>query len=1731
MFCGSLPVPANSSFLSRSQAEGGSAPRSLPSISSKELTELIERLQKNADQVEKNIVETDSRMQNLAQYKELTAQKLSESDKLLYVLDGDAAVARHMKHPQGDMITEDIRQLKERVANLRVKHDQIYNFPLQHIEPQVNWSTVIEEKQDALSSKGFGTDLPLVNSQVEEHNIFHNEVMAIGPHIVKEGSKVTKYQKLLAGSQQRQQDLNSLQDYMQRCTNKLYWLDQQAKDRTHYDWSDHNLDYPSRRRQYENFIHRKLEEKEEAINKLHADGDQLLAQNHPGKNAIEAHIEAVHADWKEYLNLLICEESHLKFMEDFHKFQKDTKDAQELLKKVDTDLDQKFSPEFKDRYQLESLLRELDDQEKALDKYEAVVKSLQERSQQALCEYEGEQGQISRGAHYTLQRNSGDLWEVADSAGDTISAPGVCFMIPPPDPEAIALAEQYVPPAPGLLPQFPHFNLVSSWCPDAASVRGRQLLAGLEKVNSDLDKQEKAITANLRPPLEQSRAVQDSTERSKDLKNITNEVRRIEPEKTRKIQECEAFIESVPNTGSASLVRNKMENTNKKYERVVQLLSAAQEKVEVATNLERSLQQGRDLLSSYENKLVIDDTVPEDLRVVDRKKEELLAMGTELQSKKFLLSEAEQNLQRTKTCSNTLASKFQEHCPDIERQEAELYKLNQRFNNLSKQIDHRTQTLQKAKSAYSNYRANYDKVNQFLCNIPNYEPQETDNIQQVEMKLKSQAALLSDIASKEQEVQKVSATAQQYQQAVKDYELEAEKLRSILDLENGRNGYTSKKPRLQSPAAKVKEEEAVLAAKYTEVNAVNKQRLQNLEFAQSLLRQQPEIQVTQEFAQTKKSVRPVEEVWKLKKELEDETQRRQQLEAEIEAIQNNIVHLQNQKPQETVVKKELVKKVPDPQLEESFHRLQQNLAEEQRKNQVLQDELEALKIRLRVLEHEKREGGQEYIVKEVLRIEQDKAQAAEILKLKEELEELRRQEGTRESEVILLRQQIAVLSSEKNKEQEKVTEKEVLKLQNDPQLEMEFRMLQETKERESALRQKHEEELSFLQEKLRRLEKERAIAEGKITVKEVLKVEKDLAIEREVNELRRQYEDEKSKGRSNEREKAELLRKIQLLEEENSKVVVQEKVREIVRPDPKAENEVANLRLELVEQERRCHGGDEQLKSCQNELAALKNRGPLVEVKEVIKEVIKYKNDPETEKELQRLREEIIERTGAIERADLEIYQLKQEIQALKDTKPQVQMKEVVQEILQFREDPKTREEVESLRVQLADEQMKHIDLERERLLQEEKVRQKEEELSQVKEKVVQQEVVKYEQDPALKAEVSSFSQSIESELKQIDGLREELRKLQRRRSELERQLGELEKERQARREAELEVQRLRIRLNELEEQERETTERVTVKQKVILQQDPQQEKEHSLLKLELEEEKHRRQVLQTELEALRKKLLSLEKMEVKEKVVFSESVQVDKGDTEYEIQKLKSNLEEESRRKRELDADINRLETRLSEVEFNNSKSSKELDLLREENHKLHLEKQNLLMETRRLQSEIELTATEAHDLRNMTHVDSGINLDSRFQSLERELEDLKQLSREKDAEIEQLQNRLKTVAIKREQRENHLRRSIVVIDPDTGKEMSPEEAHVFGLIEWSLFVKLKSQECDWEEISIKGPNGESSVILDRKSGREFSIEDALKSGRLTPAQYDSYLNKEMSIQELAVLVSGSNYTALAPL
>ncbi|KAM4635298.1 periplakin [Polymixia lowei] len=1739
-----------------------------PTAPSTELSALIEKLQKNADKVEKNIYETEQNLNKDVSkinegkpplYQDDTNKRILNALELLKGLDDDAVNAKRLQHPQAEMIEQDMKQLRERVMKLREDQDRIYHLTRSEGLPSINWGRIMDEKLDNLNNKGFGQDLPTVENEVEEHNIFHSEVEALAPHISGNGDQdyvsglQLKYNKLLVSSSARQRHLLSLRDYMQRCTNELYWMDQQAEERTNYDWSDSNLDYPARQRQYENFISKCLESKEATVTKLNDDGEKLIASEHPGKNVIEAHMEAVHADWKEYLNLLICEENHLKHMDEYHKYHKEARDTQDLLKRLDTEVNQKYNPEFKDMYQMEGLIGDLDDQAKAMDHFDERVKALQKHGLQvlplkfrrdtpqkllpveALCEFDTDEGQIVRGERYTLLRNNGSKWDVKDPAGHKITAPGVCFMIPPTDPEAVSISDNLATQQKGikqkmasskgvLLKRLDQLKKEGGSGTDKQEQQCRQLMAGLDKVVSDLDKQEKAIHARVRPPLEQSRPLQDSADRVQDMKDISAAVSKIEPEKSSKVQQAESFLTSNPKCASAPQLYTKVDDVNKKYNTVDQLLKCSEDKLKNSNRLENSLQNGKALLSTYENKLAREEVAPSDISSLEKTKRELADIGSDLRAKRSTMSETEQNLRAAKSSCDNMAVKLQEHCPDIERQEAEVHKLNKRFDNLNRQVDTRSQSLQRAKMAYNNYRNDYDNLNSWLSRVPNYEPRETDDGRAVDTKLKNQRNLLSDIARKESDLNNVSKNAQLYQQAVKDYENETEKFKSILDLEDGLVPQTYKRSRLESPALRVKAEEAAIEAKFTEVNAVNKQRLQNLEFAQSLLNQQPDIPMLQSTnVQSVQSAAPGEEPWRIRKNLEDEIQRREQLEKEIETIQTDIYVLEGQKPQDTIVKKELIKKVADPQLDEEVHKVQQKLSEERRTTRVMENDLEVLKLKLRGLETEVKEGAQQYTVKEVLRIERDRGQEEEVRKLREELEELRRQKMIKDNELVHIQKQVTLLAEEKNKEQEVITEEEVIKVQNDPQLESEYRVLLDRKRTEMDGRKQLEDELNFLQEKLRRLEKEKAMAEEKISIKEVLKVEKDVTFEREVENLRRQHDDEKAKRRSSQREKADLQRKISSLEDDKSKVIIQEKVREIVRPDPKAENEVANLRLDLVEQQRRYKDSELQFQSLQDELTMLKNRGPQVEVKEIIKEVIKYKTDPQTERELEKLRNEIVDKTHQTEKSEMEIRQLRDEILRWKDTKPQVQTKEVVNEVLQYRDNPKTKEEIETLKRKLSDEQKKRLDLERERSAQEEKIRLKKMDLSQVREKIVQQEVVKMEEDPILKSECATFTQNISNEQRQKESLKDELYQLQRQKADLDLQLEELERERRSRRDAELEIQRLRVRLNEMEIRDKENREKVTVKQKVVLQQDPQQEKEHSILRLQVEEERHKRTLLEKELNALIQQQLTLEKMDVKERVVRTEKVQVEKDpEAELEIETLRRTLEDEKRRKRELDQELASLNSKFSDMEFSNTKSSKELDYIRNESSNLQQENQRLQNEIRKLQSEIQITSKETRLITESAPMENGKNLELRLDSLQKELSDLRNVTTQKDEEIEKLQKNLSTMRIKREQRESHLRRSIVVIDPDTGKEMRPEEAYKLGLIDWKMFVNLQGQECDWEEITVKGPNGESSVLHDRKSGKKFSIDDALRVGHITNRQLQQYLNKEITIQEFGVMVSG---------
>jgi len=64
-------------------------------------------------------------------------------------------------------------------------------------------------------------------------------------------------------------------------------------------------------------------------------------------------------------------------------------------------------------------------------------------------------------------------------------------------------------------------------------------------------------------------------------------------------------------------------------------------------------------------------------------------IASELRSKRAIVTESEQNLRDAKASCSNMASKVQEHCPDIERQEADVQKLSKRFDNLNRQTEAR----------------------------------------------------------------------------------------------------------------------------------------------------------------------------------------------------------------------------------------------------------------------------------------------------------------------------------------------------------------------------------------------------------------------------------------------------------------------------------------------------------------------------------------------------------------------------------------------------------------------------------------------------------------------------------------------------------------------------------------------------------------------------------------------------------------------------------------------------------------------------------------------------------------------------------------------------------------------------------------------------------------------------------------------------------------------------------
>ncbi|XP_038830544.1 dystonin [Salvelinus namaycush] len=345
------------------------------------------------------------------------------------------------------------------------------------VQDLINW---VEEMQVQLDRGDWGSDLPSVETHLENHKGVHRAIeefqMSLKEAKLSEiqmtqklsyseklGKLETQYGKLLNCSRERQKNLESLHDFVSRATMELIWLNEKEEEEVAFDWSDLNGNI-SKKRQYHSDLMRELDEKEEVIKSVQDRAENLLQGNHPARLTIEAYKAAMQTQWSWILQLCSCVEQHLKDNTVYFEFFNNAKESMDYLKSLQGDIQRKYCCDRTSSvHKLEDHIQESMDEKEQLLQYRSTVAGLVGKAKaivqlkprnpdtpvrssipvKAICDYRQIEITIYKDDECVLASNSHRAkWKVISPSGNEAMVPSVCFTVPPPNKEAVDQASR-----------------------------------------------------------------------------------------------------------------------------------------------------------------------------------------------------------------------------------------------------------------------------------------------------------------------------------------------------------------------------------------------------------------------------------------------------------------------------------------------------------------------------------------------------------------------------------------------------------------------------------------------------------------------------------------------------------------------------------------------------------------------------------------------------------------------------------------------------------------------------------------------------------------------------------------------------------------------------------------------------------------------------------------------------------------------------------------------------------------------------------------------------------------------------------------------------------------------------------------------------------------------------------------------------------------------------------------
>ncbi|XP_059736491.1 dystonin isoform X25 [Bos taurus] len=804
---------------------------------------------------------------------------------------------------------------------------------MKFVQDLLNW---VDEMQVQLDRTEWGSDLPSVESHLENHKNVHraieefesslkeakiSEIQMTAPLKLTYAEKLhrleNQYAKLLNTSRNQERHLDTLHNFVTRATNELIWLNEKEEEEVAYDWSERNTNI-ARKRDYHAELMRELDQKEETIKSVQEIAERLLLENHPARLTIEAYRAAMQTQWSWILQLCQCVEQHVKENSAYFEFFNDAKEATDYLRNLKDAIQRKYSCDRSSSiHKLEDLVQESMEEKEELLQYKSTVASLMGRAKtivqlkprnadcplktslpiKAICDYRQIEITIFKDDECVLANNSHRAkWKVISPTGNEAMVPSVCFTVPPPNKEAVDLANRIEQQYQNVLTLWheSHINMKSvvSWhhlineidrirASNVASIKTmlpgehQQVLSNLQSrfedfledsqesqifSGSDITQLEKEVNVckqyyqellksaereeqeesaynlyisevrnlrlrlescedrlirQIRTPLERD-DLHESVFRISEQEKLKKELERLKDDLATITSKCEDFFSQAPASASTPALRSELSVVVQSMNHVYSMSSTYIEKLKTVNLVLKNTQAAEALVKLYETKLCEEEAVIADKNNIENLISTLKQWRSEVDEKREVFHELEDELQRAKTISDEMFKTYKERDLDFDWHKEKADQLVERWQNVHVQIDNRLRDLEGIGKSLKYYRDTYHLLDDWIQQVETtqrkIQENQPENSKALATQLNQQKMLVSEIEMKQSKMDECQKYAEQYSTAVKDYELQTMTYRAMVD---SQQKSPVKRRRMQSSADLVIQEFMDLRTRYT----------------------------------------------------------------------------------------------------------------------------------------------------------------------------------------------------------------------------------------------------------------------------------------------------------------------------------------------------------------------------------------------------------------------------------------------------------------------------------------------------------------------------------------------------------------------------------------------------------------------------------------------------------------------------------------------------------------------------------------------------------------------------------------------------------------------------------------------------------------------------------------------------------------------------------------------------